>query len=176
MLNSSKKANTEFVLGPIRILMTDTSLKEQAFNFYLSKAYDLLSEAEQYYEFFKYPESIMHAHESMDSAIRAICRSFDLGVTDEHSIDAYTLAHLADKLNGKWKELQKDLLGIMPSLLSHSLELDRLCKYGTTKGDVDIVPPNLIFTRDYCERILSDTTKLANMLHEVDMRNRWRPE
>ena len=151
-------------------------MKEQAFHFYLSRAYDLLREAEQYYLFFKYPASILNAHESMDSAVRAMCRAFDMGVPGEFWVDASTLTQLADRVGGLRNELEKELLGVMPSFLSYSLELFRICKYGSAKGDVDIVPPNLIFTKEHCEKILSDARKVADMLNEVDMRNRWRPD
>ena len=143
---------------------------------YISKAYTYFNEAQRYILSFRYPESVVCAYESIEFSLKAMCKLLDVEYNrKEHFLDAATLVKLAEKIGRELRPEMKDqLLTILPVILGYTKELRNICRYGIDRQGVPSVSPKNIFGKVHCERVLKDADWLCDMLHQVDMRRRWK--
>jgi hypothetical protein len=145
-------------------------------NWYISRAYLKLREADHYRKLGKCAESVNSSFESIEFSVKALCKILDVDYQPQHFVDQSTVAKLAEKIGKNWARKRVKLLGVLPVILSYSDSLREIARYGIEKKDnVEPVSPDQIFQRDYCGKVLKDAQVLRDILSQIELSHRWDP-
>ena len=145
-------------------------------NWYISRAYLKLREADYYRKLGKCAESVNSSFESIEFSVKALCKILDVDYQPQHFVDQSTIAKLAEKIGKTWARKRERLLGVLPVILSYSDSLREIARYGIEKKDnVGPVSPDQIFQRDYCDKVLKDAQVLRDILSQIELSHRWDP-
>jgi HEPN domain-containing protein len=145
-------------------------------NWYISRAYLKLKEANYYRKLGKCAESVNSSFESIEFSVKALCKILDVDYEPQHFVDQCTVAKLAEKIGKTWARKRQRLLGVLPVILSYSDSLREIARYGIEKKDnVGPVSPDQIFQKDYCDKVLKDAQVLRDILSQIELSHRWDP-
>jgi len=155
--------------------MSPKSLAQQRQqNWYISRAYLKLKEANNYSRLGKYAEAVNSSFESIEFSVKALCKVLDVEYDPKHFVDEFTVAKLAEKIGKTWNEKKEKLLSVLPIVLSYSNTLREIARYGIeNKNNVGPVSPDQIFRGDYCDKVLQDAQVLVDILSQIETSQRW---
>lgn len=121
-------------------------------------------------------ESIISSYESIEFSIKAICCFLDVKFGHKHFTTATTLSALAKKIEEKKFGNSREILQIIPVILSYTDELRSISRYGIVQEGFPPVSPDELFRREYTESVLNDAETLLSLLRKIEIKNRWQPE
>ncbi len=158
--------------APGRSRLSD-SQREQI-NWYVTRAFLQKREAERYFSTGKYAESVVRSLDSIEYAVKSMCKMTDVTFNATHAISSKTLIQLSEKVGHKWRLDKKDtILQALPTIVSYTDEQRSIFRYGVENTSIPPISPVKLVSRSYAETALRDARQICQIMHEIHARMKW---
>jgi len=153
------------------------AIDEEMAGWYIRRAYYNCRQARKQFNH-NNVESIIASYEAIEFSIKAMCKVLDVNFAPrKHFVEATTLSILGEKVEREGLGSKKEILQIIPVMLSYTEESRNISRYGIEKESVPSAAPSKIFRREYAESVLKDAENLCDLLRKIEMkRRRWKPK
>ncbi len=140
---------------------------------YIKRAYHNFNQAHRLFNL-NNAESIISSYEAIEFSVKAICKILDINPHREHFVSSKILSILGTKIEKLGHGTRKEVIQLIPVLLSYTDELRNIARYGIQEKSVPRVSPHEIFRREYANSVLNDAGTIRNLLGRIEKKRRWK--